>query len=66
MDYQGRPGAERKVFGAECTNLGEVFSRRSPYPVRDVTHRAQQNDVLPARQETARWEEPLSEDERSG
>jgi hypothetical protein len=42
-----------EVLWTERTNFGEVFSRRSPDPVRDVRRREQQNDVLWARQETS-------------
>ena len=45
------PRLRAEVLWTERKNFGEVFSRRSPDPVRDVKRRAQQNDVLWARQE---------------
>jgi hypothetical protein len=47
------PRSRAEVLWTERTNFGEVFSRRSPDPVRDVRRREQQNDVLWARQETS-------------
>ena len=45
------PRSRAEVLWTERTNFGEVFSQRSPDPVRDVRRREQQNDVLWARQE---------------